>query len=233
LPFILVFVDELADLMMLAAAETEYTVTRLAQMARAVGIHLIMATQRPSTDVVTGLIKANFPARISFAVASQMDSRVILDQVGAESLLGQGDMLFLSPDAGHAVRVQGCFVSDREIEELVDFWRQEISDEEPESAPWEAMIQADAHLENDRDPLLEDAIELVRQVGGASASLLQRRMRVGYPRAAFIIDQMEQLGIIGPAESGGRLRQLLIEDDAEFQATVTSGPTVDAADAHP
>jgi S-DNA-T family DNA segregation ATPase FtsK/SpoIIIE len=233
LPFILVFVDELADLMMLAAAETEHTVTRLAQMARAVGIHLIMATQRPSTDVVTGLIKANFPARISFAVASQMDSRVILDQVGAESLLGQGDMLFLSPDSGHPVRVQGCYVSDREIEELVDYWRREISDQERESAPWEAMIQADAQLENDRDPLLEDAIELVRQVGGASASLLQRRMRVGYPRAAAIIDQMEQLGIIGPAESGGRLRQLLIEEDAQFEATVTSGPTVDAAGAHP
>jgi S-DNA-T family DNA segregation ATPase FtsK/SpoIIIE len=222
LPYIVVVVDELADLMMLAAAETEQAVTRLAQMARAVGIHLVVATQRPSTDVVTGLIKANFPARISFAVASQVDSRVILDQVGAENLLGRGDMLLLNPETGHLVRVQSCFVSDREIEALVDYWREEARDQEPEPAPWEATLRADALLEQSRDPLLEQAIELVRQEGGASASLLQRRMRIGYPRAAALMDQMEQLGIVGAPESGGRLRDVLMRDDDEYGATAAS-----------
>jgi len=223
LPYIVVFIDELADLMTLAAAETEQTITRLAQMARAVGIHLVVATQRPSTDVVTGLIKANFPARIAFAVPSQIDSRVIIDQVGADNLLGRGDMLFLNPKLGHPVRVQSCFVSDREIEALVNYWQNETSDEEQEPAPWEAMLKVDALLENDRDPLLDEAIGLVRQEGGASASLLQRRMRIGYPRAASIIDQMEQLGIIGPPETGGRTREVLLDGDDGYQATTTSG----------
>lgn len=232
LPYIVVFIDELADLMMITAAEAEHTITRLAQMARAVGIHLVVATQRPSTDVVTGLIKANFPARISFAVATQVDSRVILDHVGAESLLGQGDMLFLSPESGQPRRVQGCFVSDREIEALVDYWRQEIRDQEFGPAPWEAMLREDAQLENDRDPLLDEAIELVRQLNGASASLLQRRMHIGYPRAASIIDQMEQLNVIGPPESGGRLRRVF-KHDAEYEATATSAPAVKATDTSP
>jgi S-DNA-T family DNA segregation ATPase FtsK/SpoIIIE len=214
LPYIAVFIDELADLMTLAAAETEHTITRLAQMARAVGIHLVVATQRPSTDVVTGLIKANFPARISFAVASQVDSRVIIDQVGAEHLLGRGDMLFLDPKVGHPVRIQSCLVTDREIEELVNYWQAETSDEEMEPAPWEAMIDFDSQLQTERDALLDEAIELVRQEGGASASLLQRRMRIGYPRAASIIDQMEELGVIGPAQGGGRLREVLGDGDA-------------------
>jgi S-DNA-T family DNA segregation ATPase FtsK/SpoIIIE len=222
LPYIAVFIDELADLMTLAAAETEQTITRLAQMARAVGIHLVVATQRPSTDVVTGLIKANFPARIAFAVPSQIDSRVIIDQVGAENLLGRGDMLFLDPKLGHPVRVQSCFVSDREIEAMVSYWQTETSDEEYEPAPWETMLQIDAQLEGDRDPLLDEAIGLVRQEGGASASLLQRRMRIGYPRAASIIDQMEQLGIIGPAETGGRMREVLLDGDDGYQATTAS-----------
>jgi S-DNA-T family DNA segregation ATPase FtsK/SpoIIIE len=220
LPYIVVVIDELADLMTLAGADTEQTITRLAQMARAVGIHLVVATQRPSTDVVTGLIKANFPARISFAVPSQIDSRVILDQVGAENLLGRGDMLLLNPELGHPVRVQSCFVSDREIEALVDYWQEEAGEEQPEPAPWEAMVQADALLGNDRDPMLEEAIELVRQEGGASTSLLQRRMRIGYPRAAFIMDQMEQLGVIGPPETGGRIREVLPEDDEGYEATI-------------
>jgi S-DNA-T family DNA segregation ATPase FtsK/SpoIIIE len=215
LPNIVVFIDELADLMTLAAAETEQTITRLAQMARAVGIHLVVATQRPSTDVVTGLIKANFPARISFAVASQVDSRVIIDQTGAEHLLGRGDMLFIDPEKGHPIRVQSCFVSDREIEALVEYWRNEVS-ETYEPAPWEPMLRVDAMLDNDRDPLLEEAIELVRNEGEASASLLQRRMRLGYPRAAAIIDQLEQLGIIGPPATGGRTREVLVEDDDDF-----------------
>jgi S-DNA-T family DNA segregation ATPase FtsK/SpoIIIE len=219
LPHMAVFIDELADLMTLAAAETEQTITRLAQMARAVGIHLVVATQRPSTDVVTGLIKANFPARISFAVASQVDSRVIIDQVGAEHLLGRGDMLFLDPQTGHPVRVQSCFVSDREIEALVNYWQAETSDDEPEPAPWEAILQNDGDPESDRDPRLQDAIELVRQEGGASASLLQRRMRIGYPRAASIIDQMEYLGIIGPPTSGGRTREVLLNGDNGYEAS--------------
>jgi S-DNA-T family DNA segregation ATPase FtsK/SpoIIIE len=217
LPYIVVFIDELADLMTLAAAETEQTITRLAQMARAVGIHLVVATQRPSTDVVTGLIKANFPARISFAVASQIDSRVIIDQTGAENLLGRGDMLFVDPKLGYPLRIQSCFVSDREIEALVDYWRPEISEAEMEPAPWEALLQAEAKLTSEQDPLLEEAIELVRHEGGASASLLQRRMHIGYPRAASIIDQMEQLGIIGPPQAGGRVREVLLDAEDEHQ----------------
>jgi S-DNA-T family DNA segregation ATPase FtsK/SpoIIIE len=217
LPYIVVFVDELADLMTLTAAETEHTITRLAQMARAVGIHLVVATQRPSTDVVTGLIKANFPARISFAVASQVDSRVIIDQVGAEHLLGRGDMLFLDPKLGHPVRVQSCFVSDREIEALVNYWQTETSDEETEPAPWNTMVRAEARVDEDYDSLLDEAVRLVREEGGASASLLQRRMHIGYPRAASIIDQMEQLGIIGPAQGGGRTRTVLHDGDDDYE----------------
>jgi S-DNA-T family DNA segregation ATPase FtsK/SpoIIIE len=219
LPYIVVFIDELADLMTLAAAETEQTITRLAQMARAVGIHLVVATQRPSTDVVTGLIKANFPARISFAVASQVDSRVIIDQVGAENLLGRGDMLFLDPKAGHPVRIQSCLVSDREIEGLVSYWQTEIGGEETEPAPWAALAKTEARKKTDYDPLLDEAVNLVRQEGGASASLLQRRMRIGYPRAASIIDQMEELGIVGPAQSGGRTRDLLQDGDGDYSAS--------------
>jgi S-DNA-T family DNA segregation ATPase FtsK/SpoIIIE len=214
LPHIVVFVDELADLMTMAAVETEQTITRLAQMARAVGIHLVVATQRPSTDVVTGLIKANFPARISFAVASGVDSRVIIDQVGAEHLLGRGDMLFLNPEQGHPIRIQGCNVSDREIDALVNYWQTETSEEEPQPAPWEPMLEEESKLENERDELLDDAIALCRKEGGASASLLQRRLRIGYPRAAAIIDQMEQLGLVGPPASGGRQREILMDSES-------------------
>jgi S-DNA-T family DNA segregation ATPase FtsK/SpoIIIE len=209
LPYIVVFIDELADLMMIAAAETEHTITRLAQMARAVGIHLVVATQRPSTDVVTGLIKANFPARISFAVASQTDSRVILDHIGAEKLLGRGDMLFLDPKVGHPLRVQSCLVSDREIEALVEYWQEETLDQEHEAAPWESMLKTDDQPDDEQDPRLREAIELVRQTESASVSLLQRRMHIGYPRAAALIDLMEGMGIVGPAEGGGRTREVL------------------------
>jgi S-DNA-T family DNA segregation ATPase FtsK/SpoIIIE len=212
LPYIVVFVDELADLMMIAAADTEHTITRLAQMARAVGIHLVVATQRPSTDVVTGLIKANFPARISFAVASQMDSRVILDHIGAEKLLGRGDMLFLDPKAGYPLRVQSCLVSDREIEALVEYWQKETLDQEHEAAPWESMLKTDSQQDDDQDPRLQEAIELVRKTGSASASLLQRRMHIGYPRAAALIDLMEGMGIVGPAEGGGRTREVFVQE---------------------
>jgi DNA segregation ATPase FtsK/SpoIIIE, S-DNA-T family len=226
LPLIVVMVDELADLMMMAPVEVEKTICRIAQMARATGIHLVIATQRPSTDVVTGLIKANFPARISFAVASSVDSRVILDGVGAESLLGKGDMLYLASDAGHAVRLQGCFVSDREMENIVRFWREKLEGEAPEEAPWEQALATVAESANgesggngydeeDDEKLLRQAIALVKRQRGASASLLQRKMRIGYPKAARLIDQMEEMGIIGPPEAAGRLREVLVSPDDE------------------
>ena len=207
LPRIVILVDELADLMLSAPDETERTITRLAQMARATGIHLVIATQRPSVDVVTGLIKANFPARVSFAVTSMVDSRVILDQPGAETLLGRGDMLYMPPDASKLVRVQGCFVSDQEIRALLDYWKEQIPLQEREvEAPWDQMMGM-----AEQDSLLEEAIALVREVGSASASFLQRRMRIGYPRASRLIDQMEEMGIVGPPETGGRRRKVLLE----------------------
>jgi S-DNA-T family DNA segregation ATPase FtsK/SpoIIIE len=215
MPRIVVMIDELADLMMMAPDQTERTLVRLTQMARATGIHLVLATQRPSTDILTGLIKANCPARISFATASSVDSRVILDTQGAETLLGRGDMLYLSPEGATPVRLQGVFVSDREIEALVDFWRQ-AAEVEPgealESAPWEDMLERREALQ-DRDEILERAIELVKQSGKASASLLQRRLRVGYPRAARLMDELEELGVIGRPQTGGRTREVLIGKD--------------------
>ncbi|UCF59982.1 MAG: DNA translocase FtsK [Anaerolineaceae bacterium] len=216
LPRIVVMIDELADLMMMAPDQTESTLVRLAQMARATGIHLVLATQRPSTDILTGLIKANFPARISFAVASGVDSRVILDTVGAETLLGRGDMLFLSPEAGVPVRLQGVSVDDREIEQLIDYWQKEFDDtlEDQQPVPWEEMIAKQAAME-DRDEILEQAIELVQQRGEASASLLQRGLRIGYPRAARLMDELEEIGVVGRAQSGGRTREVLIGDDED------------------
>ncbi len=213
LPRILVLIDELADLMMLAPDETERVICRIAQMARATGIHLLVATQRPSTDVVTGLIKANFPARISFVTASQVDSRVILDMPGAETLLGRGDMLYLASDAGHPVRVQGCFVSEPEIERVVDFWRQQMPTWSAE-APWEQMVQGSAPLagqtpEDEDDGLLEQAVEIVKRHKAVSASYLQRRLRIGYPRAARLMEQLEELGLVGPPESAGRPRRVI------------------------
>ncbi len=228
LPFMAVFIDELSDLMMSAPVEIEKTICRIAQMARATGIHLVIATQRPSTDVVTGLIKANFPARISFAVASAVDSRVILDGVGAETLLGRGDMLFLSPTANGPVRVQGCYVGEREIDRGVDFWRHEYANEEREIAPWEASklakmeeiaqsSPATAMYQDDDEVLLARAIELVKKQRQASASLLQRRMNLGYPKAAYLIDRMEEMGVVGPEQKAGRTRVVLIgaEDDTD------------------
>ncbi len=209
MPHIVVMIDELADLMMTAPEQTEPALVRLAQMARATGIHLVVATQRPSTDVVTGLIKANFPARVSFSVASSVDSRVILDSVGAESLLGRGDMLFLPPEAGSPIRAQGILVSDQEIERVINFWQRSVAQEEVEPPPWESLLEEKAML-TDKDELIEQAIAIVRQTQRASASLLQRRLRIGYPRAARLIDELEELGVIGPALSGGREREVLI-----------------------
>jgi S-DNA-T family DNA segregation ATPase FtsK/SpoIIIE len=212
-PRIVVLVDELADLMMLAPDEVERTICRIAQMARATGIHLVMATQRPSVDVVTGLIKANFPARISFATVSQTDSRVILDMPGAETLLGNGDMLYLAADAGYPVRVQGCFVSEEEVERLVSFWHDQAGPLEAE-APWERMMrpeERDSVVDeyNVDDDKLQEAIALVRNEGEASASLLQRRLGIGHPRAARLMKAMEELGVIGPPEAAGRTRRVI------------------------
>ena len=212
LPRIVVLIDELADLMMSAPEETEHSLVRLAQMARATGIHLVVATQRPSTDVVTGLIKANFPARISFSVASSVDSRVILDTSGAESLLGRGDMLFLNPESGIPMRAQGAILTDQEVEKVVNFWRK-MSPAVDSAAPWEELLQMQ---EDDPDKLVNQAIEIVRASQHASASMLQRRLRIGYPRAARLIDELEEMGIVGPAQGGGREREVLIEaDDGE------------------
>lgn len=211
LPRIVLVIDELADLMMSAPDQTEHGLVRLAQMARAVGIHLVVATQRPSTDVVTGLIKANFPARLAFSVASAVDSRVILDTNGAESLLGRGDMLFLNPEAGVPLRAQGVMVSDQEVERVIQHWKAQIPSAGAETPPWEEMIEEDG-AENG-DGLIEQAIEVVKQAGKASASLLQRRLRIGYPRAARLIDQLEEMGVVGPSVGSGKDREVLLDGD--------------------
>ncbi len=213
LPYIVVAIDELADLMMMAPDEVERIICRLAQMSRATGIHLVLATQRPSVDVVTGLIKANFPARISFAVSSQVDSRVVLDTAGAEALLGQGDMLYMAPDSSKLARLQGCFVSDQEIDAVVQFWKDAVPFAEITSAPWGKVESlADAA---EADELLDEAIDLLRGKRHASTSLLQRRLRIGYPRAARLMDQLEEEGVVGPPVSGGRRREVLILEEDE------------------
>lgn len=212
LPRIVVLIDEMADLMMSAPDQTEHNLVRLAQMARATGIHLVMATQRPSTDVVTGLIKANFPARIAFAVTSGVDSRVILDSVGAESLLGNGDMLFLSPEAGIPSRVQGVMITDKEIDDVIGYWHEHgvVSEETP---PWERMLR-ESDVDDD-ESLIEQAIQVIQKTQRASASLLQRRLRIGYPRAARLLDTLEEMGVVGPNLGGGRERDVLLADDDE------------------
>jgi DNA segregation ATPase FtsK/SpoIIIE, S-DNA-T family len=257
LPHIVIIIDELADLMMLAPEDTERGITRLAQMARATGIHMIIATQRPSVDVVTGLIKANFPARIAFAVASSTDSRVILDTTGAERLLGQGDMLFQSPDAAAPLRLQGCYVSDEELNRIIRYWQTAqrfslVQDRRPaepaapatpaegEAAPatagdataeatpptvpppvqqplWEEM-QAQEEAAKFGDELFEEAVALVRQLNKASTSLLQRRFRIGYTRAARLIDMMEEQGIIGPPTGTSKAREVVVLDHGEEEA---------------
>jgi S-DNA-T family DNA segregation ATPase FtsK/SpoIIIE len=221
LPFLMIVIDELADLMMIAPDETERSITRLAQLARATGIHMILATQRPSVDVVTGLIKANFPARIAFAVASGVDSRVILDQPGAERLLGRGDMLFQAPDAASPSRLQGVFVSDHEIQQLVEFWKGQTVEASAYAAPGAPVDALPEHVPlkqkplwddvepTDGDPLLNEAIDLVRRAGRASVSMLQRRMRIGYTRASRLVDVMEERGIVAPPEANSQVRQIL------------------------
>ena len=217
MPRIVVMIDELADLMMMAPTQTEFSLVRLAQMARATGIHLVVATQRPSTDVVTGLIKANFPARMSFAVASSVDSRVVLDMNGAESLLGNGDMLFLSPEASSPIRAQGCMVTPEELDRVIKAWK-DLSDIEPEEldlAPWEKVIGEKAELD-EYDDLIKDAFRIVRDSQRASTSLIQRKLRIGYPRAARLMDELSTLGYVGPSKGSGIEREVFIASDEEL-----------------
>jgi S-DNA-T family DNA segregation ATPase FtsK/SpoIIIE len=224
LPYILIFIDELAEIMLFSPNEVEDNICRLAQMARAVGIHLILATQRPSVNVITGLIKANIPTRISFAVASVTDSRVILDSPGAEKLLGRGDMLYIPPDLAKPVRIQGCFVSDRELNALIDYLKTQKTTEyddqvinQPVSHPNGKGSIAAGSVE-DRDVVFDEAVKLVSETGKASASLMQRRLKLGYARAARVLDQLEAAGIVGPS-NGAKPREILIphnnSDDSE------------------
>ena len=230
---VVILIDELADLMMTASSETEEALTRLAQKARAVGIHLVVATQRPSTNVVTGVIKANFPTRIAFMVASSVDSHVILDSPGAENLLGRGDMLFSHPEIGSLVRSQGVFVNDHEIQQVINWWRErsylptepalEASTEpaeaeaepepEPTSPPWENVVREDAEEDED-ETLIQQATTIIRKDKIATASYLQRQLHTGYAKAAWLMDQLEARGVIGPAQSGGKKREIF-EDESE------------------
>ena len=218
LPYIILMIDELADIMLFSPVEVEDAITRIAQMSRATGIHMILATQRPSVDVITGLIKANIPCRIAFAVSSQVDSRVILDTQGAEKLLGRGDMLYLPPEQAKPIRIQGSFVSEKETKGLVDFLKnQGISPQYTEEVT--SMTKSGAPsvpgIEGDIDDHFQEAVRLVCQYDRASSSLLQRRLSVGYARAARIIDQLEAAGVVGPAD-GSKPRQVLVQNADEF-----------------
>jgi DNA segregation ATPase FtsK/SpoIIIE, S-DNA-T family len=263
LPYLVLVVDELADLMLVAPDEVEKAITRLAQMARATGIHLVLATQRPSVDVVTGLIKANFPSRISFAVTSQIDSRVVLDSPGAEKLLGRGDMLYMASDSSKLLRLQGCFVSDHELEGLVSYWKGFVEAAPAQgpltstlSRPGEELLRAQAspssivvpskedggwvqsglwnELEaaskgkSEEDELLEHAIEIVRISERASVSLLQRKLRIGYARAAKLMELLEQAGYVGPEQrQAGKGREVLAKGRAEQSAPVREFGNID------
>jgi DNA segregation ATPase FtsK/SpoIIIE, S-DNA-T family len=216
LPYILCVIDELADLMMVAPADVEDSIIRLAQKARAVGIHLVLATQSPRVDVITGMIKANVPSRIAFAVSSQTDSRVILDQNGAEALLGQGDMLFSPVGTSKLQRIQGAFIDEEQVLELTEAWRRQGEPEFQEELLEEVESESSASEEEDslsanEDPLLEEAIFLVASMGTASTSMLQRRLRLGYTRAGRLIDMLERRGIISGYE-GSKPRQVLITE---------------------
>jgi S-DNA-T family DNA segregation ATPase FtsK/SpoIIIE len=220
LHYIVIVIDELADLMMVSSNEVEESITRLAQMARAVGIHLILATQRPSVDVLTGLIKANFPSRISFRVAARVDSRTILDSIGAEHLLGKGDMLFLPPGSARLIRIHGAYVGEKEIARLTSYLRKTAKPEYDETVgkPEKATEAAEAA---ERDDVYDEAVRFVVQSGQASTSMLQRRFRIGFSRAGRLIDMMERDGIIGPAD-GSKAREILVP--ADYYETVDSWP---------
>jgi S-DNA-T family DNA segregation ATPase FtsK/SpoIIIE len=225
-------IDELADLMMVAPADVEDSIIRIAQKARAVGIHMVLATQSPRVDVITGMIKANVPSRIAFAVSSQTDSRVILDQNGAETLLGMGDMLFSPVGSSRLQRIQGAFIDEAEIAKLTEGWRrqgepefreellEEVAEEVPESG-------ADPDFDPDEDPLLNDAIRLVAEMQTASTSMLQRRLRLGYTRAGRLIDMLERRGVISGYE-GSKPRQVLITEADVPRVLAALGPDAPA-----
>jgi len=209
LSYILVVIDELADLMMVSSREVESSIARLAQMARAAGIHLLVATQRPSVDVLTGTIKVNFSARISFQVSSKTDSRTILDTIGAEKLLGQGDMLFLAPGTSKLLRVHGTYLSESEIRRITDFLRKQGSPDYEQNI-LESSKQGVVGGDDDYDERYDDAVALVAQTRMASISMIQRRLRVGYNRAARIVERMEKEGVVGPSD-GVKPREVLIK----------------------
>jgi S-DNA-T family DNA segregation ATPase FtsK/SpoIIIE len=229
-PQIVIIIDELADLMMASPSEVENSICRLAQKARAAGMHLIVATQRPSVDVVTGLIKANIPSRIAFSVASQFDSRTILDMAGAEKLLGKGDMLFSPVGSTKPYRVQGPYISEKEIDKVIKFVKKEggspVYDEEIQKAIESHEKRGGAEPQ---DELTEDAIAFILKSGQASVSMLQRRFRIGYNRAARIIDEIEEKGIIGPSD-GSRPRQVLVTEDQYFNGGMNAAQAQETID---
>ena len=225
IPYIVIFIDELAEIMLFSPAEVEDNICRIAQMARAVGIHLVLATQRPSVNIITGLIKANIPTRIAFAVASMTDSRVVLDTPGAEKLLGRGDMLYIPPDLAKPVRVQGCFISDKEVGRLIDFIKTQGSGEyndeitrQPVNSPNSSSKNIMVSDGEERDSMFNDAVELIKETGKASASLMQRRLKLGYARAARVLDELEQAGIVGPV-NGAKPREILIPHNTPDNGT--------------
>lgn len=223
LPYIVLFIDELADIMLFSPVEVEDAITRIAQMSRATGIHMVLATQRPSVDVITGLIKANIPSRIAFAVASQVDSRVILDTQGAEKLLGRGDMLYLPPEAAKPVRIQGAFVNDKEINSLVSFIKnQGVSPQYTEEVTTMAKPGTVnvAGVSGEVDDFFKDAVKVVCRYDKASSSLLQRRLSVGYARAARIMDQLEAAGVVAPSDGSSKPREVLVQNAEEFLSTL-------------
>jgi S-DNA-T family DNA segregation ATPase FtsK/SpoIIIE len=214
LPYIVIVVDELADLMMVASKDVEAAIARLAQMARAAGMHMILATQRPSVDVLTGLIKANFPTRISFKVASKIDSRTILDNSGAEHLLGAGDMLFLAPGTSTLKRIHGAYISEKETTDIVEFWKKQGSSTYDDSVVDEIEREdggGNAAGDEEYDERYDEAVAIVTEAGQASISMVQRRMRVGYNRAARMIERMEIEGVVGPAD-GAKPREVIVRD---------------------
>lgn len=224
LPYIVLIIDELADIILFSPVEVEDSITRIAQMSRATGIHMTLSTQRPSVDVITGLIKANIPCRIAFAVSSQVDSRVILDAQGAEKLLGQGDMLYLPPEQAKPIRIQGAYVSDKEINALCAFLKnQGLGPQYTEEVTTmsKSGVPQVAGIDGDMDDLFQEAVKIVCQYDRASASLLQRRLSIGYARAARIVDQLEAIGVVGPAE-GSKPREVMIRNADEFFARSAS-----------
>lgn len=207
IPHIVVLIDEIVDLMMSASEITEHYLVRLAQKAHAIGIHLVITTQRPSVDVVTSGIKANFPARLAFSVTSSVDSHIILNMAGAENLLGRGDMLFLNPEVGNPIRVQGVMIASTEIDHILSYWQKNV-DTSAEVPPWDKLVKEPEEYKDEE--LIEEAVSFVRQSQRASASLLQRRFHIGYPRAASLLDKLEKLGIVGPSLGGGKERDVLL-----------------------